>query len=368
MIHWHKLSLLLGCFSALMAVSSPVAAGEGAMPQNLVFVGGYDNTVSCFELDNASGVLKPLSTSDVGKNPTFMAWSPNKKFLYTVNETGPGKICAFAINPADGKLTKINDASSAGEGPCHVSVHPSGKWVFSANYGSGHIGALPVKEDGGVGEPIEKIQGGKNAHMIIPDASGKFVFTPFLGTNYIATYSFDEKTGALKLLTNVPAVEGGGPRHMAIHPNGKSAYVINEHGDSLTSFNYDSATGAMSSPETLPTIPADFDGKKNSCAHVVVSADGKFVYGSNRGHDSIAIFSVGENGRLTFVAHETGGGDVKTPRNFSLDPSEKYMLVAAQKTGMVIVFKRDPAKGTFEKLNVTKVSPGPSFIATMPLK
>ncbi|HYG77529.1 MAG TPA: lactonase family protein [Planctomycetota bacterium] len=364
MIYWQKLMVL--CLVAVLAVGG-AWGGEGAMPQNLVFVGGYNNIVTVFELNTADGTLRKLSSSDVGKNPTFMAWSPNKKYLYTVNEIGPGRISAFSINPTDGSLTKINDASSAGDGPCHVSVHPSGKWVFSANYGSGHYGALPVDDKGGVGEPVSKLQGGKNAHMIITDASGKFVFTPFCGSHYIAINSFDDKSGELKLITNAPSAEGGGPRHMAIHPNGKTAYVINEYGDSMTSYDYDSATGAMTNPETLPTIPADFDGKKNSCAHVVVSPDGKFVYGSNRGHDSIAIFSTNEKGRLKFVGWETGDGEIKTPRNFSLDPSGNYMLVASQKTGVVIVFRRDKEKGTLTKLNVTPVTPGPSFVATMPL-
>lgn len=347
---------------------APQETAGGAMKNPFVYVAGYNPAISCFVLDMATGALKPSSSSDGGKSPTYLAWSPSRKFMYAVNEVGGGRVTAFAINPQDGSLTRINDASSAGNGPCHVSVHPGGKWVFAANYGSGTIGVLPVKPDGGVGEP-EQLAPGKNAHQIVTDASGKYVFVPCLGSNHVAQFVFDEATG--KLTPNnpptVPTAQGAGPRHLCFHPSGKSAYLINELDSTLTSFAYDAAKGLLSAPETLPTLPAGA-AVKSSTAHVLATPSGKFVYGSNRGHDSIVIYGVNaETGRLALVGHETGGGEIKVPRDFTLDPTGAYLLVASQNAGSVTVFRCDAAKGTLQKLKPVKVPPGPAFVGVMPV-
>jgi 6-phosphogluconolactonase len=355
--------------AALTSAAAEKAEGEGAPMKNpFVYVAGYHNTVTCFALDPATGALKPLSTSDGGKNPTYLAWHPSRKYLYAANEVAPGRVTAFAINPADGALTRINDASSAGGGPCHVFVHPSGKWVFAANYGSGHVGVLPVKPDGGVGEPVEKLAPGKNAHEFLTDASGRFAFVPCLGSNHLAQYLFDEATG--KLTPNDPptvaTAKGAGPRHLCFLPSGRFAYLINELDSTLTSFAYDAAKGLLSAPETLPTLPAGVT-VKNSTAHVLVAPSGKFVYGSNRGHDSLVIYAVNaETGRLSLVGHETGGGEIKIPRDFTLDPSGKWLLVASQKADLVTVFQVDAEKGTLTKVHTAKVAPGPAYVGVMP--
>ena len=338
------------------------------MSKFFVYVAGYDNTVSCFGLDMATGMLQPISTSDGGKNPTYMAWHPNHKFMYAANEIGAGRVSAFSINPKDGALTKINDASSAGDGPCHVSVHPSGKWVFAANYGSGTIGVLPVKPDGSVGEPLEKIKPGLHAHLMISDPSGHFVFVPCLGSDYVAQYIFDDATGQLKPNTpaTAPTAKGAGPRHLVVHPSGRFAYLIDEQGSTVDSFLYDSASGTLSAPETLSTLPAGTNPKGNSTAHILTSPSGHFVYGSNRGHDSIVIYSVNpDTGRLSLVGEETGGNEIKVPRDFTLDPSGKFMLVANQNANTVIVFRCDAAHGTLEKLSTIKVPPKPAFVGVM---
>jgi len=342
-------------------------AGEGNMSP-FVYVAGYHNSITCFTLDMATGELKPSSVSDGGKNPTYIAWSPNKKFMYACNELDAGRVTAFSINPKDGSLTKINDAGCAGKGPCHVSVSPSGKWVFVANYGSGHFGVLPIKADGSVGEPLESILAGKNAHESFADSTGKFLFVPCLGSDYVAQYLFDDATGAVKPNDppNAPGVPKAGPRHMTIHPNGKWAYLINEQGLTITSFMYNAAKGTLSDPQAVPTVPEGTDTKGLSTAHVMVSPDGKFVYGSNRGFDDIVIYSIDQNtGRLTLVAHENGGGDVKFPRDFNIDPTGKFVLVANQKGNTVTVFKRDAASGKMEKLSTVTVPAGPSFVGVM---
>lgn len=356
--------LVLGLIVALMTVAlAPIHAAD-ANP--FVYIGGYNNTVTCFEFNSATGDLKQLSTSDCGKNPTYLAVHPSRKFMYAANEIVPGKITSFSIDPKDGKLTQLNEASAGGGGPCHILVHPDGKWVFTGNYGSGHIGIAPINADGTVGTPLEPILGGKNAHQIALDSSGKFLFVPFLGSNHVNQYLFDEATG--KLTPNaVPfaeaSVEKAEPRHMAIHPSAKYGYVINERNCTVDRFDYDKTTGVLSHPKTIPTQPEGTDMKGKSTAHIVISPDGKFVYGSNRGHDSIVIYSVdAATGNLTFVAHENGGGEIKTPRDFSLDPTGKFAIVASQAKDYITVFKRDETKGTFEKLAQYKVASGPTFV------
>jgi len=360
--------LFLGCAVHCAGGEPPAKNAEGNMSNPFVYVSGYDNLVSCFVLDMATGALKPSSTSDGGKNPTYLAWHPSRKYMYAVNELGQGSVTAFAINPQDGALTKINDAPSNGRGPCHVSVHPNGKWVFVANYSSGTIGVLPVKADGGVGEPKVKETPGKNAHMIFADPTGRFVFVPCLGSNYVAQFTFDPTTGELKPNDPpvVPTAPGAGPRHLALHPNGRCAYLINELDCTITSFAYDAASGKLSNPKTLPTLPAGVELKGNSGAHVLVSPNGKFVYASNREHDSIAIYAADpESGQLKLVGHENGGGDIKVPRDFTLDPSGKFLLVANQKAGTVTAFRCSAERGTLEKLDTIKVPPGPAFVGVM---
>jgi len=347
----------------------PAQNAGGNMSNPFVYVSGYDNTISCFVFDLAIGALKPSSTSDGGKNPTYLAWDPSRKYMYAVNEAGQGRVAAFAINPKDGALTKINDASANGSGSCHVSVHPNGKWVFVANYTSGTIGVLPVKADGAVGEPAFKGAPGKNAHQIFADPTGRFVFVPCLGSNYVAQFVFDPASGELKPNDppTIATAQGAGPRHLALHPSGRFAYLINELDCTITSFVYDATKGVLSDPKTLPTLPEGAATKGTSGAHVLVSPNGKFVYASNRGNDTLAIFAADpQNGQLKLVGHETGGGDIKVPRDFTLDPSGKFLLAAnQQKAGTVIVFRCSTERGTLEKLETIKVPPGPAFVGVM---
>lgn len=357
----------LGALFAMLSLGVATVRAADANP--FVYIGGYSNTVTCFEFNPENGELKQLSTSDCGKNPTYLAIHPSRKFVYAANEIDPGKITSYSIDPKDGKLTLINEVSAGGGGPCHIVIHPDGKWVFTANYGSGHIGIAPVNADGSLGTPLTPILGGKNAHQAAIDPSGKFVFVPFLGSNHINQYLFDEATG--KLTPNDPpfcdsSAEKAGPRHIAFHPSGKFAYVINEHNSTIDRFDYDKTKGLLSNPKAIPTLPEGTDLKNKSTAHIVVSPDGKFVYGSNRGHDSLAIYSIDPaNGNLTLVAHETGAGEIKTPRDFSLDLTGKFAIVANQAKDYVLVLKRDEAKGTFEKLAQYKVAPGSAFVGFM---
>ncbi|MBA3936685.1 MAG: lactonase family protein [Planctomycetes bacterium] len=350
--------------AALVAVAGSGAAAE----KHFVYVSGDSPTVVCFVLNETTGALTPASvTEKVGKGPSWLAWSPDHHVMYAVIE-GESKVAAFAIAKADGALTRINDVPAAGNGPCHVVVHPSGKWVFVANYGSGHVGVLPVRADGGLEVATQTLQPGVNAHQVVCDPAGAFVFVPLKGSDFVAQYRFDATTGTLT--PNDPAVvklpAGAGPRHMAFAPSMKYAYVINELGGTMTRFTYDSATGLLSAPATVSTLPAGFTGK-NTTAEVWVSGNGAHVYGTNRGHDSVALFSAAAaTGELTATGHETAAGEIKQPRGFCLDPSGRFAYVASQKADYVTSFSVDAKTGAFTKLATTKVPAGPAFVGVMP--
>lgn len=350
---------------AAMAFAASVSAADG---KQVVYIAGYGPTISCFTLDAAAGTLAPLSTSEGGNNPSYLAWDPSKRFMYAINEGDPGKVIAFAIDPANGALKKINEAAVAVGGACHIACHPGGKWVIATNYGSGHIVVLPVKADGGVGDPLPSLPPGKRAHQSVFDATGNFFFVPFLGDELIAQYRFDAATGALTPNTppSVATKKGAGPRHMVFSADGKAAYGINELDSTLTSYAYDAAKGVLTAEVTVPTLPADFKGR-NSTAHVLVSPDGKFVYGSNRGHNSIAIFKTGAGGVLTLVGHETAGGEIKVPRDFGMSPDGNLLIVANQDGGNVTVFKRDAAAGTLTKASTVAVPGKPAFVGIVTL-
>jgi 6-phosphogluconolactonase len=339
------------------------------MAQPFVYVSGYDSVISCFTLDPASGALTPASRSDGGRNPSYLAWNPARTRMYAINEAGEGRVTAFAIDPRDGALKRISDASAGGRGPCHVAVHPSGRWVFAANYGSGHVAVLPVREDGGVGEPVDVQLAGKNAHMTVCDASGCFVFVPCLGSDHVAQYRFDPATGRLtpNQPASVPTAKGAGPRHLALAPALRSAYLIDELDSTMATLDYDPAQGLLTVRESQSTLPAGAARTGNSTAHVLASPSGRFLYGSNRGNDSIAIYAIDPvSGRLTLKAHETGGGEIRVPRDFTIDPSGGLLLAASQKADLVTVFRIDPASGLLARLGATAVPPGPSFVGVMP--
>lgn len=329
-----------------------------------VYVSGYHDMVSCFALDRAVGALTLRSSSAAGPKPAYLAWHPSREFLYAANEVSPGRISAYAIDAQDGRLTRLNDESSAGDGPCHLSVHSGGRWVFAANYGSGTVGVLPVRPDGGVDEPLPPVVPGRNAHQILCDASGAHVFVPCLGSDWIAQYRFDAATGTLT--PNTPATvrtaAGAGPRHLAFHPSGRLACLINERGNTLTSLSYDAALGRLTPIETHSTLPDDCT-VKSATAHVLFDPSGRFVYGSNRGHDSLVIFAIdAATGRLRLIGHEQGGGGMACPRDFAIDDDGQFLLAASQQDNRVTVFRREAGTGALLRVSTTRVPPGPAFI------
>jgi 6-phosphogluconolactonase len=353
--------LALAC---LMVFAALAVAEEKGPKKFMVYFGTYTSDkksegIYRSELDLETGKLSVPKLAGKATNPSFLAIHPTGKFLYAVGEVSDlkkgkkstGAVMAFAIDPKTGDLTLLNQQSSEGAGPCHVVTDPAGKYAFAANYGGGNACALPIREDGKLGEATGFAQheprGKKRplAHSINVDAAGKFAVVADAGIDRVFVYRVED--GKLKAndppYTELPA--GAAPRHFAFHPGGKHAYAINESALSITAFDYDAAKGTLTEVQTISTVPEGW--KKGSTAEVVVHPSGKFVYGSNRGHDSIAVFKVdAATGKLTHV--ENQGKGIKTPRNFAIDPTGRYCLVANQDTHSVLVFKVNPESGKLE--------------------
>jgi len=303
------------------------------------------------QLDTASGTLAPPELAVKSTNPTFLALHPSGKFLFAANGVQRlngkrvGAASSFSIDPATGKLTAINQASSGNVGPCHLSIDREGKNLLIANYSGGGFAVIPVDDAGKLSEPSCSIQDDKSnpklpprGHCIQPDPSGKFVLGDDLGLDRIFVFRFDAVKGLLTA-NDPPAAEtphGTGPRHIAFHPNGKWAYNIDETKSTMIAYAWDAEKGVLTELQTLSTLPADFH-RTSTAAEVVVHPSGKFVYGSNRGHDSIAIFKIdNETGKLTPSGDVPTGG--KTPRSFAVDPSGNWLVVGNQDSGQVAAF------------------------------
>jgi 6-phosphogluconolactonase len=354
-------ALALGCAST--GAGGPGAAG-GSGKEAFVYTSGSDTAdirVLRFDLD--SGQLTPVGSADAGPGSGYLAWHPSKKYLYGFNRS-PAKVLAYAINPADGNLTRINEIAVPGaNGATHLSVHPSGKWVMVAFFGSGHVSTHPVRADGGVGEAADLQPTAPQAHHAMTAGDGKFLIVPCRDGNAISQFSIDAGTGKLTPAGQVTVEAGTGPRHVAFHPSRGFAYVINETNGTMTSYAFDAASGKLTDPQSVSNAPAG--ASENAAAHVEVHPNGRFVYGSNRLSNSIAIYEVGESGRLTPKGHETAGGLFKKPRDFTLDPSGKWMLVANQDTAEVFVFKVND-DGTLTLLSKTPVQTKPTFVGMIP--
>ena len=344
-----------------------VLGAARAADESLAFFGGYtagkSKGIYVARFDSATGKLGAPELAVEATNPSFLAIHPGHRFLYAVGElSGTGKkagaVSAFAIDAATGHLQLLNQQPSGGSGPCYVGLDHNGKNALVANYGSGSVAVLPIKTDGSLCAPSAEVQHtgssvdprrqkGPHAHSIFLDAANRFAFACDLGLDKVLIYRFDAAKGTLT--PNDPAfatvAPGSGPRHFTFHPNGKFAYVINEMFCTVTAFAYDAERGALKEIETVSTLPA---GTKvvpaYSCAEVRVGPTGKYLYGSNRGHDTIAVFALDpDTGKLQLIQNAPTLG--KIPRNFNFDPTGKWLLAAHQNSGNIVVFRIDPASG-----------------------
>ncbi len=385
-------------FTACLAMSflsitgrKSAMAEEKQVDSIRVYVGTYTRKGSegiyTFELDPQTGKATPPQLAAKLVNPSFVAISPSGKFLYAVNEVSnfpgangkkAGGVTSFSMDAKSGKLTKLNSQISEGAGPCHLSVDHTGKCVIVANYGGGSVASLPVKANGELESAASFIQHegssvnprrqkGPHAHSVNVDAGNNFAVVADLGLDKLLVYKLDAKEGTLTP-NDPPSVSsnpGAGPRHFSFHPNGKFAYVCNEMQSSVTAYAYDAKQGVLTSRMTLSTLPEDYEDKGNSTAEALVHPSGKFLYVSNRVHDSIAMFQIKDDGTIKHIGNESTQG--KIPRNFGIDPTGKYLLAANQDSNTIVVFEIDQSSGKLKSTGTVIEVPTPVCVRMTPI-
>ena len=337
---------------------------------------GNGRGIHIFDVDRETGAMTLRSIREMGTSPSALAFNEAQTHLYSANESErigeneAGSVSAFVIDPSDGSLKMLNSVNAGGKGPAHLSVHPSGKFVLVANYFGGSVAVLPIRPDGSLGEATDvKQDEGEigptvatnapsgsfafsghdqvHAHMIESDPSGRFVLHVDLGLDQILIWKFDEEKGTLAA-NDPPFVSlppGDGPRHFHFHPNGLWLYSLQEEGSTVVLFEYDSDKGQLKERQTISSLPPGYGGS-NFCSGILVSEDGRFVYTGNRLHDSIGIFSVGEDGELTHVADEWTRGNY--PRSFNFDPTGNFFYACNQRADHIAVFRVDKKAGTLD--------------------
>lgn len=342
----------------------------GAPADPLFYVGTYTSNgksrgIYLCRLRMATGEVVIEGLAGEATNPSFLAVDRRAGFLYAVNEVNElngqpgGGVTAFAIDAKTGMLTRLNQRSTRGTSPCYVTVHPKGRHIVVANYGGGNVAVLPIGADGSLGEATDLIQHtgsganpqrqqGPRAHCVVVAPGGRRVLAVDLGIDKVMIYEWDGRAG--RLLPGGPGGQaslatrpGAGPRHLDFAPRGNHAYLINELDSTLTACAWDKTKGMLTALQTVPSLPSGFTGS-NTCADVHVHPSGRYVYGSNRGHDSIVAFRIDQTtGRLDYLAHESTRG--RNPRNFAIDPSGRYLLAANQASDSIVSFRIDSASG-----------------------
>jgi 6-phosphogluconolactonase len=322
------------------------------MDKTYVYIGSYSEKnvpgIHQYEYNPLTGELKFLHNKEGILNPSYLTINSKKDRLYSVSEeANEGSVAAFIIHSPSDELTYLNEHSSLGGAPCHVVLDQSEKFLFVANYSGGNVNLFPLLEDGSIGVISDNIihsgeglqsdpPAASHPHSVVVSPSNQFFMVPDLGLDTIFTYRID-KSNKLKLHNRVEVKKGAGPRHFVFHPTGEFGYVINELNSTITVFSYNEDNGILAEIQSITTLPMEYTGI-NSCADIHISKDGQFLYASNRGHDSIAVYAVNQRtGQLTFIEHTKTKG--QTPRNFVLDPSGKFLLVANQNSNSIVTFE-----------------------------
>jgi len=381
-------------FAALWAPLPLTLTARGAergasQSQYFVYVGTYTGKASkgiyACRFDPAQDHLTAPGLAATTSNPSFLAIDPTRRFLYAVNEVeqyegrSSGGVSAFAIAPGTSNLTFLNEVPSGGSGPCHLTVDKTGKYVLVANYGGGSLAVFPILSDGRLGNSTAFIQHkgasvnpqrqeGPHVHSVYMSPDNRFVISADLGLDEVFVYRFDAMKGTLA--PNIPpsatVSSGAGPRHFAFHPNGKFGYVIDEMQSTVTEFGYEPDNGALDLLQPVSTLPPDFKGESTG-AEIEVHPSGKFLYASNRGLDSIAVFSVNpRKGTLTLLAQVPTLG--KTPRSFSIDPTGSYLFVANQDSDNVVQFRINPNTGLLTPTGQVLQVPSPVCVTFLAIK
>jgi 6-phosphogluconolactonase (cycloisomerase 2 family) len=358
------------------SMHNPILAyvGTYSSPQGPEGSKGYGQGIYLFQMNPSTGVLSQVGLFANDSNPSWLSFDPSRTHLYAANEIGnfestkSGSVSAYSIDRSTGHLTRLNTVSSHGAGPAHLSVHPSGKYVLVANYEGGTVAVLPIRANGELGPATDiKKDAGKvgpehassappgsfaisgheapHAHMIEADPSGRFVLVNDLGLDQTLIWKFDAEKGTLT--ANDPASvslpPGDGPRHFAFHPNRRWMYLLEEESSTMVVYDFDAARGTLTAKQTLSTLPRGFAGT-NFTSEVMVSSDGKFVYAANRLHDTIAVFSIGPEGKLTWVSETWTRGDY--PRHFNIDPTGNFLYVCNQRSDAITTFRVDRETGS----------------------
>jgi 6-phosphogluconolactonase len=374
------MTLILAVLLGLFLLTNSSVGGHAKLASMSVYVGtvtqGGSRGIYLYKLDLATGQLTEGNLAAEAINPGFVALHPRRPLLYALDQMSLedgrliGAVSSFLIDEESGQLTRLNQQPSGGAGPCHVAIDGTGQTVLVANYGGGSVSSYPVEVDGRLGRAASLIQHvgsgphpgrqrGPHAHSVTVDAASRFAFVADLGIDQVRVYRLDPETALLEA-HEAPAVElapGAGPRHFAFHPSGQSAYTINELDNTITTFAYDPESGTLEERQTVRTLPSGFTGA-NTTAEILVHPSGKYIYGSNRGHDSIVAFAVANDGTLTLIGHYSSQG--KHPRNFGIDPTGRVLIVANRDSDNLVPFLVDPASG---KLTPT----GQTYTLSMPV-
>ncbi|TGE24709.1 lactonase family protein [Hymenobacter aquaticus] len=352
----------------------------------LLYIGTYgppeQDNIFLYRLHPRTGALTRVAGFRGGTKPGFLTLSADHRCLYAVQASlefqgrSTGAVRAFGIDQGSGALSLLNEQPSEGAGPCYVSLTPNGRGLLVANYFGGTISALPVQPGGPLAPAVvvdqhqgtgpHKNQDRAHAHCILPDPAGRYALAVDLGTDQVLSYALSAETGLPQLPGKVAFVAqpGAGPRHLAFHPNGRWAYVVNELNSTVTALGYDAAQGTFAELHSVPTLPAGFAGA-NACADIHVSPNGRFVYASNRGHDSLAVFAIDQgSGHLRLVEH--AGTQGKTPRNFALSPDGRLLLVANQNSNNIFSFRVDATTGRLTPTGFAAEVPAPVCLRLLP--
>jgi len=336
------------------------AAGElvAAEKESLMYVGTYtrggSKGIYGYKFNPATGKLTEIGVAAEVQNPSFLYVTPDGRHLYAVGEASTGMVTAYNVDRATGKLSKLNDEATGGNGPCHLAADKTGRNLVIVHYGSGNVSVFKLKADGSVGERTalvqdtgepgadKKRQDKAHAHSVNFSKSGKYAVVADLGLDEYIVYELDPAKGTLTKHSTANVKPGSGPRHFNFHPNYKFAYGVNELSSTVTGFDWNEPAGKLTEKQTISTLPADFKGT-SYCAEILVHPSGKYVYASNRGHDSLAMFSIASDGKLTSLGTVSVEG--KTPRNFRIHPSGAWVIAANQDSGNLVVYKVDKSTG-----------------------
>lgn len=338
--------------------------GSSGMPSvPYVYVGTGAGLIETYLLDRESGALASLGEVPAGDNPSFLAGSLDSRYVYAVDE-GASEVLAFEVQ-GDGLLLEIGvRQSSEGNGPAYVSVDATNQWVLVANYGGGSVAVLPILDDGSLGPAVDVESPGQNPHSIRADASGTHVYVPCLGDDIVAQFDFDAATGQLTPMASDAVLPNGTePRHVEFHPTQPKVYVIGEESDTLTTFSVD-GSGGLVDPVSISTLPNGANAGENFCADLHMHPNGEFLYGSNRGHNSIAHFAVDGTGNASAAGNTLTDGD--WPRNFGIDVEGGIMIVANQQSDEIVTFAIDEATGALSQRTTTPTGSSPAWVGVIP--